>query len=331
MSQNFKITPDDASVLEEEFGDRAGNIGYPRFLAAILPQGPPAGPDIADIVAPLRRFLSDRRITICPLLEQYRPLTVDDLLAVLRKLLFDLNQQDPAVLRTSFRGRNVDIAELCGPADYRRLKWEEKEEGEDPTPAEREVPPDRILGVLAKITAVERRTNFDFLAEFRERDSFKHGQMPVSQFHTILLASKVDYPSLIVDKEKLNNGNAAGDGVQTADEILTQFQIALQERKIAPNDLFVKYDRFGNGTILAVRAPSIFDAVAVKPTETEDKNLREAFRDPQSVDMFDYGKLCALIAPPEGKQGHHRELLFLLNSLRERIQARRPRPRRGYR
>jgi Ca2+-binding EF-hand superfamily protein len=114
------------------------------------------------------------------------------------------------------------------------------------------------------------------------------------------------------------------------DELLAQFKLALQERKIPPQDLFTKYDRFRSGTILAVRVRSIFDSVGVKLSEAEDKDLREAFRDRQSVDMFDYAKLCALIAPQEENRGHDRELLLLLNSLRERIQARRRKIREAF-
>jgi Ca2+-binding EF-hand superfamily protein len=349
-ASEFKITPDDANVLNEEFGDGRGNIDYERFLAEILPQSPSSLPDVSGVLGRLAAFLSKRKISIRPILERYKPLSIDDLFAVLRKLSFDLNPQEQGILRGAFRGRNIDVADFCDPIDYEPPKPEEPEA--EPVPAEREIPPDGILGVLGKIVTVERRNKFDFLTEFRERDSFKNGQMPVSQFQAILLASgagitkaeaellidqyrvspqKVDYSSLIVDKDKVAEGEAIGaEPTQSVDEVLARFKLALQERKLPAQDLFVKYDRFRTGTVLAVRVRSIFDSIGVKLTEGEDKALREAFVDPQSVDMFDYNKLCELLAPPAQKAGHDRDLLLLLTSLRERIQARRRKIREAF-
>jgi Ca2+-binding EF-hand superfamily protein len=336
-------------VLTEEFGDGKGNIEYGRFLTEILPQGARPGPEVSDVLARLSHFLNERKISIRPILDRYQPLTVNDLIAVLRKLSFDINPQEQTILRTTFRTHDIDVAGLCEPIDYKPPKPVEPEA--EPEPTAREVPPESILSILMKLVAAERKTKYDFLSEFRGRDSFKNGQMPVSQFQAIIFASgagvtkpelevlisryrvspqKVDYASLMIDKEKLTFGEPIGaEPTQTVDEILAQFKIALQDRKIPPQDLFVKYDRFRNGTVLSVRVRSIFDSVGVKLTENDDKLLREAFKHSQSVDMFDYGKLCAVITPDE-KPSHDRELLLILNSLRDRIQARRRKIREAF-
>jgi Ca2+-binding EF-hand superfamily protein len=209
-----------------------------------------------------------------------------------------------------------------------------------------------ITAILEKLTIIERKTGVDYLDEFRERDSFKNGQMPVSQFQAIVLGSspeitkdevgqlianyrvspqKIDYMNLIEDKEKVVVPELSEpEESPTVEELLVQFKLALQARGIPPQDLFVKYDKYGNGTILAVRVKSIFDSVGIKLTENDDKLIREAFTDPEALDLFDYRKLCALVAPPDDKPIKDRDLLLLLNSLRERIQARRRKIRKAF-
>jgi Ca2+-binding EF-hand superfamily protein len=222
----------------------------------------------------------------------------------------------------------------------------------EPTPEIRAAPADLVAAVLAKLTATERKTGVDYLAEFRERDSFKNGQMPVSQFQAVVLGlgaevtkgevellienyrispQKIDYFNLIEDKEKvvLVESPEPEEG-PTVEELLVQFKAALQARRMSPQDLFVKFDKFRNGAILAVRVRSIFDSVGIKLTESDDRRLREAFADATSVDLFDYKKLCALIAPKDDRPIKDRDLLLLLNSLREKIQARRRKIREAF-
>jgi Ca2+-binding EF-hand superfamily protein len=334
-------------VLTEEFGDGNGNIEYERFLAAILPQAAPATPEIDRIIGRLGIFLNDHKLAIRPLLEKYKPLTVSDFITVLRKLSFDLTPQEQSVLRATYRGHTIDITALCNSVDYEPPAAETP--APEATPDVRSAPPGSIISLLAKLTAIERKTGVDYLAEFRARDSFKNGQMPVSQFQAIVVGSgaeitkgeldllianyrvsplKIDYLNLIEDKERVLIPDS--DECSTVDELLAQFKLALQVRRMPPQDLFFRYDKFRSGTILAVRVRSVFDSVGIKLTENDDKLLRDAFKDTQSGDLFDYGKLCALIAPPDDTPIKDRDLLLLLNSLRERIQARRRKIREAF-
>jgi Ca2+-binding EF-hand superfamily protein len=348
IAQDFKVSPTDIDVLVEEFGDGNGNIEYKKFLNAILPQTTFAGPEIHDITARLGIFLNNRKLSIRPILEKYKPLTVVDFLTVLRKISFDLTPQEQSVVKAVYRGQNIDVAALCDSIDYLPPAPEASKPEQTPEVVRRTAP-DSILGILVKLTVTEHKTGFDYLTEFRERDSFKNGQMPVSQFQAIVIGSgaditqdeidlliatyrvspqRIDYLNLIEDKEKVVPPEP--EEGPSVEELLVQFKLAIHARKIAPQDLFVRYDRYANGTILAIRVKSIFDSVGIKLTDSDEKLLREAFKDGESVDLFDYGKLCALIAPPDEKPIKERDLLLLLNSLRERIQARRRRIREAF-
>jgi Ca2+-binding EF-hand superfamily protein len=344
---DFKVSPADIDVLIEEFGDGSGNIEYERFINVIMPQVTSTGPEIEDIIARLGVFLNNRMFSIRPLLEKYKPLTADDFIVVLRKLSFDLTPQEQAVIRAEYRNQSLDAAALCDSIDYVPPAPEIAKP--EPIPEVRTAPPGSITEILARLAATERRARIDYLSEFRERDSFKNGQMPVSQFQAIVIGSgteitndeidllianyrvspqRIDYLKLIDDKEKA--GVAKPEEGSTVEELLVQFKAALEKRGIPPQDLFVKYDKYQNGTIRAIRVKSVFDSVGIKLTENDDKVLREAFKDEESVDLFDYRKLCASIEPSEDKPIKDRDLLVLLNSLRERIQARRRRIREAF-
>jgi Ca2+-binding EF-hand superfamily protein len=345
--QDFKVTPADVEALTIEFGDGRGNIEYPRFLAAILPQNVAPTPELSNVLARLGLFLNERKIAIRPTLERYRPLTANDLIAVLRKLSFDLNPQEQAILRASFRTNNIDVEALCARIDY--LPPPRDEPPPEVMPIIRGPPPDDVLTILAKMTAAEQRAPYDFLAEFRERDTFKNGQIATSQLQAVLLGSsvgltrsevervvghyqltpqKVDYKSLIADKDRLSE--AEDTGPQTVEELLAAFKIALQNRKIPPRDLFVRHDRSHNGKVPVLRVRSIFDSVGIKLNEEDDRALREAFKDQQSPDEFDYYKLCAVLAAGDEKPAGGRELQGLLYNIRERIQARKRRIREAF-
>jgi Ca2+-binding EF-hand superfamily protein len=346
--QKFRLEPGDLDALKKEFGNADGNIEYERFLAAILPAAAPSPSGIVQILARLQHFLADRKLSLKPMLAKFKQVTVAELLAVFRKISFDLDTREVATVQRAFQSKPINIDQFCDPIDYAPPAPPEGEA--EPAPRERQQPSVEVIDILIKLDAIEKRTAVEYGAEFRRHDSFRKGEIAVSHFKSILLArssgltpTEVDVLAAFyrVSPQQVNYGDLLQDKLQwalespstptdTAAQIIDRLREILTQRGIRADELFARQDRQKSGKVFAVRVRSILDSIGLKLSEHDEQVLREEFPVEGAPEMFDYQRMCALIARSDILQQpepQDREKLALASSLRERIQARKKRVR----
>jgi Ca2+-binding EF-hand superfamily protein len=345
-AEAFKLSLPEVDLLKQEFGDGQGNVEYERFITAILPPASSNVAELPEILGRLALFLSERKVSLKPLLARARRVTVVDLIATLRKLSFDIDAREQLVFKRAFGSDPINIDEFCDPIDFVAPPPIEPEL-EVLEPRARTIPPAGVVTILGKLIAVEKKTGIDFENEFRGLDQFRKGQVAVSHLRSVLLdrstglsAAEVDQlvAHYAVSPQQVNyvllladRGDYAEESVssptQTVEQLVARLKGFFVAQRISCQDLFRKHDRMGRGTIFAVRLRSVLESVGFTISEDDEQVLREAFKDDKSSDVFDYQKLSAAIAPAEEKQIQDRDLLILILSLQDRIRARRRRVR----
>ena len=212
-SQNFfralangpcKLGNQDVSVLEQEFGDKNGNIEYQRFLQAVSPQQRIAVDSPERTLVRLKQYLETKKIQLRPKLQRYEhqgSISMAELLQVLRSISFDMTQRESQQLSALLAPRlnsRIDINSFCEQVDpmsipqrktLQEIEAEEAEEAKRQA-AQREVrprPPEELEETLVIVLQYAEKNSVDFGTEFRQRDVHRNGAIPKSQFQSVLM------------------------------------------------------------------------------------------------------------------------------------------------
>jgi Ca2+-binding EF-hand superfamily protein len=348
-SCHITISPRQLEQLADAYADTNGNADYRPLAddidAVTRPPRSNSGekPDIARTLVYLKESMRSRH---------------SQLEAAVRALdLFGLGVVSAVHFVQCLDRHKLDL----GPGDVDALKEEFGDADGNieierflravlPAAQERQQPSVEVVDVLIKLDAVEKRNTVEYSTEFRRHDSFLKGEIAVSHFKSVLLAhvlglTPAEVDTLVafyqVSPQRVNDGNLLQDKLRfalepssaptdTAAQIIDRLREILTQCNIHADEVFARQDSQESGKVFALRVRPILDSIGFKLSEHDEKVLREEFAVEGAPDMFDYQRLCALIAQSDifqRPEPQDRENVALANSLRERIQARKERVR----
>jgi Ca2+-binding EF-hand superfamily protein len=284
-------------------------------------------------------------------------ITVTDLFGALRSLSFDLTVQEKRVFQSrlgpAVQG-TVNIAEFCADVDPAQIFSEPvRAVGDD----EAQIPPDAVVDVLAKLSAIKQSGKADLREEFRSRDLRHEGLIPISQVQPILLGlglkqadvdvltdfyspkpRLINYFGILKDQEMFAPPVLPGDEPirPEARAVLARLAAAVRANGLNVERAFIKYDPARAGKVDAGRIRAVFDAIGFRISPGDEDVLKRAFVT-AGDGKFDYDKLLVLLGegedleePPAGPAPLDAATVTILQNLNARVQSRRRKVRDGF-
>lgn len=326
-----RISNIESNAISEQFGDGNGNINYQDFLEAVTPRSTRSSVSGSDVIARLKSHLSQHSIQLKPKLDKYDregkgTIPMNDFLAVLRMISFDMTPRETAVLKSEFGNQRVSIDQLCREVDPapKKMKEPTPEPNEYARPPRQnsEIPED-VEDALVKLIVVEKKAHIDFFTEFKQNDHLRHGVIPTSQFEATLLGcvipispadvklltsfyssgTTVNYADLCQDMLNLNaimndQEEEPVDQRSTSEEtmnVIKRLKNYLSEQRISVEDFFSRYDSNRQGCVLKSKLRQIFDAARFQLTTDEESSLKHDFEHDTRAEMLDYTKIMTVL------------------------------------
>jgi Ca2+-binding EF-hand superfamily protein len=360
MSQ-FNLSPREVAAIKREFAVDETTIDYKRFLSFL------AGPTAEvkwDLWERLRDFLHSHFIQFRPILERSAKsgiVSLSDLLAAFRTILFHLDQADLQQLRQEYGRSGVNVSLVCQGIDYEAAPAPVIQE---PHPVvfqpSRPAPGDEIVVLLNAVAGVVDGLKVDLSNDFRGMDPLRQGVVPTFRFRSHLTnmgvrnvdrlvshyqrQTGVDYRSFLEDLARYGQLDRSRQGISEESKkllLLLKTNIVVNQTNV--QDLFYRYDTRRTSRVLKSRVPGILAAMGINPSADDIAHLCDDFGDPKmpeyiaykslvdNVDALQIGddELRAVEVNAEAR-GIDRETCALLNSFREKLIARRRSARDGF-